>query len=236
MQTAQERRCASCGADNKEGAGFCWRCYTPFAPAAPTAVAARTARVMPAPPSSGAAIAAPTATSRSKGRAGLIVLGLVVALVVGAGVQRMLNPTYHVPESIAGEPRLHDAISAKFEQTMAQTAQRYDVPIESAVYGAEDAPDLFVVLANGHAAEDADELFSGFVSGAASAGINVDQSGTVTGTHGGADYRCVPMSAQGVDAAACVWRENHSVGMTLDASADGDITAGVFAAYDATHA
>jgi hypothetical protein len=92
------------------------------------------------------------------------------------------------------------------------------------------------VLANGHAEENADELFSEFLSGAASAGINVDQSATVTGAHDGADYRCVPMSAQGIEAAACVWREDHSVGMTLDTSPGGDITSGVIAAYDATHA
>jgi len=30
MQTDQERRCSACGADNKQGASFCWRCYAPF--------------------------------------------------------------------------------------------------------------------------------------------------------------------------------------------------------------
>ena len=71
---------------------------------------------------------------------------------------------------------------------------------------------------------------------AESAGVSVDQSATVTGTHDDAEYRCVPMSAQGIEAAACVWREDHSVGMTLDTSPDGDITSAVIAAYDATHA
>jgi hypothetical protein len=165
-----------------------------------------------------------------------IILGLVAALIAGAVVQHMLNPTYHVPDAIAGEPRLHDAVSAKFEQSMAQTGQQYDIPIESAVYGTEASPDLFFILANGHAVEDADELFTQFLSGAQSAGVSVDQSATVTGSHEGADYRCVPMSTQGVQAAACVWREDHSVGMTLDASPDGDITSAIIAAYDATHA
>src|SRR4051812_50111065 len=104
MQTAQERRCASCGADNKEGAGFCWRCYTPFAPAAPTAVAAPTARVMPPPPASGPAIAAPTTTSRSEGRAGVIGPRLLPALGLGAGVEGMVNPDHHRPEAVAGAP------------------------------------------------------------------------------------------------------------------------------------
>src|SRR5262245_30693714 len=232
MQTEQGRRCASCGADNKVGSGFCWRCYAPFEPAAPT----RSAPRMPAAPSAGAPITAASGGAKTKGRAGKIALGVVVALVVGVAVQHLLTKTYHVPDAIAGEPRIHNAVSAKFEQTMAQTGQRYDVPIESAVYGTETSPDLFFVLANGRAVEDADELFSQFLSGAQSAGITVDQSATVTGTHDGADYRCLPMSTQGLEAAACVWREDHTVGMTLDASPDGDITSAIVAAYDATHA
>lgn len=242
MQTEQERRCSSCGVDNKAGASFCWRCYAPFGAAtsafAAAASAARTqtgggAPRMPAAPEPGAPIATPTPKRR---RVAQIVLGLVVALVVGGVVQHMRSPTYHVPDSIAGETRLNNAVSATFEQTMAQTGQHNDIPLESAVYGTDTSPDLFFVLANGHAEENADELFSEFLSGAASAGIKVDQGATVTGSHDGAEYRCVPMSAQGIEAAACVWREDHSVGMTLDASPDGDITSTVIAAYDATHA
>jgi len=248
MQTEQERRCPSCGADNKQGASFCWRCYAPFGEATSAFAAAaaatrtgsgavtRTGPAMPAAPQPGAPIATPTRTRSRGSRAGRIVLGVVVALVAGGIVQHMLTPTYHVPDSIAGEPRVHNAVSDKFEQTMAQTAQQDDIPLEAAVYGTESSPDLFFVLANGRAEEDADQLFSEFLSGAESAGIKVDQAATVTGTHDGAEYRCVPMSAQGIRAAACVWREDHSVGMTLDASPDGDITSAVTAAYDATHA
>jgi hypothetical protein len=247
MQTEEERRCASCGADNKQGASFCWRCYAPFGPATAAFVAAasasrtapsaatRTAPTMPAAPEPGAPIAPPT-RRRSRSRAVQIVLGLVAALVLGGVVQHLLNPTYHVPDSIAGEPRLNNAVSAKFEQTMTQTGQQNDVPLETAVYGTDAKPDLFFVLANGRAEENADELFSEFLSGAESAGVKVDQAATVTGNHDGAEYRCVPMSAQGIEAAACVWREDHSVGMTLDVSPDGDITSAVIAAYDATHA
>ena len=39
-----------------------------------------------------------------------------------------------------------------------------------------------------------------------------------------------------IEASACVWREDRSVGMTLDASPDGDLTSALFAAYDETHA
>jgi hypothetical protein len=232
MQTDQDRRCASCGADNKQGTSFCWRCYTPFAPAAPT----RSAQLMPAPPGQDASIKAPARTTPTRNRTVRIVVGVVAALVVGAFVRHMLTPTYHVPDTLAGEARVHDAISAKFEQTMFQTGQEHDVPLEAAVYGTDDQPDVFFVLANGRAEENADELFSEFLSGAESAGITVDRGSTVTGTHADAEYRCVPMSAQGIEASACVWREDRSVGMTLDASPDGDLTSALFAAYDETHA
>jgi hypothetical protein len=248
MQTEQERRCPACGADNKQGSSFCWRCYAPFGEATAafataasatrlgTGPATRTGPAMPAAPQPGAPMAQP-APKRSRGRrTGRMVLGVVIALVVGGVVQHMLDPTYHVPDSIAGEPRVHNAVSDTFEQTMARTAQQDNIPLEAAVYGTDANPDLFFVLANGHAEENADELFSEFLSGAESAGIKVDQSATVTGSHDGAEYRCVPMSAQGIQAAACVWREEHSVGMTLDASPDGDITSALIAAYDATHA
>jgi hypothetical protein len=232
MQIDQDRRCASCGADNKQGAGFCWRCYTPFAPAAPT----RSAPLMPAAPAQGIPIATSPKKAPSRNRTVRIVVGVVVALVVGAFVRHMLTPTYHVPDSLAGEVRLHDAISAKFEQTMSQTGQEHDIPLEAAVYGTGDRPDVFFVLANGRAEENADELFAEFLSGAESAGITVDRGSTVTGTHADAEYRCVPMSAQGIEASACVWREDRSVGMTLDASPDGDLTSALFTAYDETHA
>jgi hypothetical protein len=232
MQTDQDRRCASCGADNKQGTSFCWRCYTPFAPAAPT----RSAPVMPAAPAKHAPIAKQPQKAPSRTRTARIVVGVVVALVVGAFARHMLTPTYHVPDSLAGEARLHDAASAKFEQTMFQTGQQHDTSLESAVYGTDDNPDVFFVLANGRAEENADELFSEFLSGAESAGITVDRGSTVTGTHADAEYRCVPMSAQGIEASACVWREDRSVGMTLDASPDGDLTSALFAAYDETHA
>ncbi|HEX3299182.1 MAG TPA: hypothetical protein VHW68_03645 [Actinomycetota bacterium] len=247
MQTDQERRCPSCGADNKQGVSFCWRCYAPFGEATAAfataaaatrtggATATRTGPAMPAAPRAGAPTAQPTRTRSRGGRIGRILVGVVIALVVGGVVQHVLNPTYHVPDSIASEPRVHNAVSDKFEQTMAQTAQQDDIPLEAAVYGTDSSPDLFFVLANGRAEENADQLFTEFLSGAESAGIKVDQSATITGSHDGAEYRCVPISAQGIEAAACVWREDHSVGMTLDASPDGDITSAVVAAYDATH-
>ena len=45
----------------------------------------------------------------------------------------------------------------------------------------------------------------------------------------------MPVEAR-IQAVACIWREDHSVGMTLDGSPDADLTSTLFAAYDETHA
>jgi len=236
VQTEQKRTCASCGADNKPQAGFCWQCYAPFAPARPTPEAPSL------PPTPGAArsftpasspVPAPAARSRA-GMVARIALGVVVAIVVSTVVRNMLTPTYHVPDTLMGEPRLHTADTQQFEQSMADEGDKYDIKFESAVYGQGDQPDVFLVLANGHAQESADELFDGFLSGIESAGATVDRSRATTGHHGDADYRCVPLEAR-IQAVACIWREDRSVGMTLDGSPDADLTSTLFAAYDATH-
>jgi hypothetical protein len=236
VQTEQKRTCAACGADNTPQAGFCWQCYSPFAPAAPRLGSPSM------PPTPGAArpfapADAPAPAPASRGRAGLIVriaAGVVVAIVVSTLVRNMLTPTYHVPETLAGEPRLHTADTQQFEQAMAEQGDKYDIEFEAAVYGQGEQPDVFLVLANGHAEESADELFNDFLSGVESAGVTVDRSRTVTGEHGDAEYRCVPVEAR-IQAVACVWREDRSVGMTLDGSPDTDLTSTLFAAYDATH-
>jgi ribosomal protein L40E len=235
MQTEQKRTCAKCGADNPQDAGFCWQCYTPFAPAAP---GGRQVPTMPAmPTTAGPVLSAPVQSSAPGGgrRIARIAVGVVIAIVVAGVVRNMLTPSYHVPETLGGAPRLHTADAQKFEQEMIAEGQKYDVDFEAAVYGQADTPDVFLVLANGHAEESADELFNDFLSGVESAGVTIDRSQAITGQHGDAEYRCVPLSAQ-IDAAACVWREDRSVGLTLDGSPDGDDTAALFTAYDAVHA
>ena len=234
MQTEQKRTCAGCGAENTPTAGFCWRCYAPFAPAAPPL---GTSPRMPLLPNAAAPV--PPTAAPSRGRLGLIAriaVGVVVAIVVSTVVRNMLAPHYQVPDTLSGQPRMHSEIAQQFESDMADQGDKYDIDFDSAVYGTADTPDVFLVLANGHAEQSADELFNDFLSGIESAGVTVDRSEAVTGQHGDADYRCVPISAR-ITAVACIWREDRSVGMTLDATpASGDLTSTLFAAYDATHA
>lgn len=232
MQTEQKRTCAQCSADNPQDAGFCWQCYAPFAPAAP----GRGAPTLPPVPGAAGPLGPPPTPSRGKGRTiGKVVVGVVAGMIALTVARNMLAPHYHVPDTLAGAPRLHNADAQSFEQDMASEGDKYDISFEAAVYGQADTPDVFFVLANGHAEESADELFNDFLGGVESAGITVDRNEAITGQHGDAEYRCVPLSAR-IQATACIWREDRSVGMTLDASPDGDDTAALFAAYDATHA
>jgi ribosomal protein L40E len=237
VQTEQKRICAGCGAENTPTAGFCWQCYQPFAPAAPRQGGQRqTAPGMPPLPNVTATV--PAAAS-SRGRFSLvarIALGIVVAIVVSTVVRNMLAPHYHVPDTLSGQSRLHTEMAQQFEQDMADQGAKYDIDFDSAVYGTGDQPDVFLVLASGRAEQSADELFNDFLTGIESAGVTIDRGKAVTGQHADADYRCVPISAR-ITAAACIWREDRSVGMTLDATPEsGDLTSTVFAAYDATHA
>ena len=165
-----------------------------------------------------------------------IAIGIVVALLVSGFVRHLLAPSYHVPDTVRGEARIHSAATDRFEHDMIAEGQKDDVTLEAAVYGTGATPDVFFVLANGMAAENTDELFSGFLQGVESAGVSVDRARTITGHHGDAEYRCVPLSGRAIDAAACIWREDASVGLTLDLSPSGDATGALIAAYDATHA
>jgi hypothetical protein len=162
-------------------------------------------------------------------------MGVVAAIVVSALVRNALAPQYHVPETLSGQPRIHNPMAQRFEQEMSEEGDKYDVEFESALYGTADTPDTFLVVASGHAEESSDELFEGFLSGIESAGVTVDRAAQVSGEHGDAAYSCVPVSAT-ISAVACIWREDRSVGMTLDTSPEGNLTATLFAAYDATHA
>jgi hypothetical protein len=192
---------------------------------------------LPPVPGVTGSVGAPT-QAHARGKGGTIakvVVGVVAAMIALTVVRGLLEPHYHVPDNLAGAPRLHNVDAQSFERDMASEGDKYDISFEAAVYGQADTADVFFVLANGHAEESADELFNDFLGGVESAGITVDRNQAITGQHGEAEYRCVPLSAR-IQATACIWREDRSVGMTLDASPDGDNTATLFAAYDATHA
>lgn len=238
MQVEERRSCASCGADNQTDAAFCWQCYASFAPAVPAATPSPVASARagwgptgtPAPP------APAPAPPKRKGAVVRFVLGAVVGLVVVGFVRQALAPSYHVPEAVGGLPRIHSAATDEFERQMTEEGDRNDIEVEAAAYGQGVDPTLFFVLANGEAVEGTDELFRSFLEGMEQAGATVVRSEATTGIYGDAEYRCVPVRARGLEAAACIWREDATVGLTLDMDASEDPSAHLLAAYDAIHA
>jgi hypothetical protein len=113
---------------------------------------------------------------------------------------------------------MHDAATDRFESDMQAEGDKEALTIEAAAYGSGGQPDMLLVLVNGRTSENTDELFNSFLDGIAEAGVTIDRRGASTGSYQGADWRCLPLSAGQVDAVACMWREDASVGMTLDLS------------------
>jgi hypothetical protein len=147
-----------------------------------------------------------------------------------------MRPDYHVPAALPGMQRIQNAQTEDFQRRMQAEGSRNDIALETAVYGPATAPQVYLVLANGTAAEDTDTLFRKFLGGAESSGAVVDRAAQVTGSHADAEWRCVPVRAPGVTAAVCMWREDASVGMTLDLDPGEDLSGALLAAYDASHA
>jgi hypothetical protein len=221
MQIEHKRACPSCGAANTLDASFCWKCYTSFAPGGSQ---------LPAPPTTS------RGTWSARRRIVTTVVGVVVVLLVGGVVRNLLRPDYHVPESLPGLQRIQTPQTEDFERRMKAEGTSNNTDLEVAVYGVSTEPQVFLVLANGKAVENTDELFRQFLSGAESTGAVVDREAETTGTYDGADWRCVPVRASGVEASVCIWREDASVGMTLDLEPDGDLSGALLNAYDASHA
>jgi ribosomal protein L40E len=232
MQVDHKRACASCGAENTLDAAFCWKCFATFATAQP--------QMPPAPkggwgPASPAAPAAPKSGSRGS-RTLAIVIGAVLAVVVGGVVRNVLRPDYHVPDALPGLARIETSQTQDFERRMQAEAVRNNVELEVALYGSSSVPRVYLVLANGKAVEDTDQLFREFLGGVESSGAVVDREAQLVGSHEVAEWRCVPVRAAALTASVCMWREDASVGMTLDLEPGDDLSGALLDAYDASHA
>jgi hypothetical protein len=239
MQVEERRACPSCGADNPDDADFCWQCFARFVPVPPTpgTPGVPTGWGPSGSPQPTYPVPAPTTTPSGRGSTiAKIVVGVVVATVAAGAVRSVFRHEYHVPASVAGLGRIQNEDTAAFERDMAAEGDKENLVIEAAVYGTGVTPDVLFVLVNGSAAENTDELFNSFLDGIAQSGVSTERDRTSTGHHGDAEYRCIPLDARGLGAAACIWREDASVGMTLDLTATGDGSDTLIAAYDATHA
>jgi len=224
MQVEEKRACPSCGTDNPATSSYCWKCFTNIPTPEGQPYAARPG--MPAPPVEGGSPwhrpgYAPdwptTVQTPPPKRSGLAraIVGLLVGAVAVIGVRTLLDgraPT--LPDTLAGTPRITDGLATTFEEQMNEQAGTYGLDIATGIYGSS-TPEFFVILVDDAAVETTDQLFDSFVAGMSEAGAVVDISAGDSGPLGDAEYRCVPVSAPGVKAGACMWRSHSDVGIVL---------------------
>ena len=225
MQTEERVNCPSCGGDNPKAAAFCWRCYASFSSMAPaptrgtgtagigTAGTRPGVRVgvppMPAPPT----ISPPTTSGASAIlRFGI---GALVALVVAFGVRSVFSGGPSLPDTLAGTPRMTSQDAKDFEKEMSDYGERYDLGVAAGAYGTGVVPTFFVLLIDARSDENTDDIFNEFVGGMTSGGASAETTSITSGERDGLEYRCVPVAAAQIQAAACMWRDDGSFGVVF---------------------
>ena len=223
MQTEEGLVCPSCGGENPKAAAFCWRCYASFSSSAsasaPTPTTGSVGRPgvrigvppMPGPPT----LPTPT-TSGGSSAIVRILIGALVSLVVAFGVRTVLSgggPS--LPDTLAGTPRMTTEDVKDFEEEMAGYGERYGLDVAAGAYGTGVVPTFFVLLIDGRSAEETDAVFNEFVGGMTSSGATVETSALTSGERDGLEYRCVPVAAAQIQAAACMWRDDGSFGVVF---------------------
>jgi hypothetical protein len=226
MQTEERVTCPSCGGDNPKAAAFCWRCYASFSSMASTptrGMGATTARPgarigvppMPGPPTLNTPTLPPATTSGGS-QILRIFIGAVVALVVAFGVRSVLGGgSPSLPDTLAGTPRMTTEDVKDFEAEMSDYGDRYDLRVAAGAYGTGVVPTFFVLLIDGRTDEATDDVFNEFVGGMTSGGASVNAGAVTSGERDGLEYRCVPVAAAQMQAAACMWRDDSTFGVVF---------------------
>jgi hypothetical protein len=148
-----------------------------------------------------------------------VIVGVMAAAVAYIGVQHFLSRSVEIPESIAGTPRMHDALSKTFEEQMGTEAEKFDVQLEAATFGRSGQAEFLVVVVNEAALETTDQLFQSFARGFAEGGATVGADKS-EGELKDASYRCVSATGPGVQVGTCMWRADRHVGIVLDLDSD----------------
>ena len=81
---------------------------------------------------------------------------LEIARRGASAIDRWLSPTYHVPGSLAGQPRLHTEDAQKFEQSMIDEGKKYDVNFHADITN----PDAHRVKSKKEALENFDKAIT----------------------------------------------------------------------------
>ena len=228
MQVQDKRACKACGAGNALDASFCWQCLARIgatglgspmpAPPGPVQPGGYTRPGMPQPLNVPSSIPSAGTTKRKSVSAGRVVVGIAVAVaMVFIGNRIFGAPDYHVPATLNGIARTTDPVATQLGSSLNEEAKKYDLTIDSGIYGPSASPDFVVIVVNGRAAEGADSLFDSMIEGMVQAGVSIDGA-PVTGTHEGSEFRCVLVHGQ-ASATACMWLDSDNVGIVLDPGA-----------------
>ena len=225
MQSENKRACAACGAANTIDATACWQCLARFGDnvaAAGGSLPTQTGPVggQPRYPLPSPMPAPPAAPARAASTGVRVLVGVLAAIAGYVGVQYLLGGSdVTIPDTVAGVPRMHDAMAAEFEEDLLDEAARYDMQAEAAVFGSVGVPDFLLIVVEGSTDETTDEMFDSFVQGMSEGGATVD-SLRRTGELAGASYRCVGAEAAGTGVGVCMWRTDDHVGIVLDLMSD----------------
>ena len=226
MQTEERVTCPSCGGDNPKAAAFCWRCYASFSSMASApargigtagtgAAGTRPAVRVGVPPMPGPPTISPPTTSGGSSAIVRFGIGALVALVVAFGVRSVLSGGPSLPDTLAGTPRMTSQDAKDFEKEMSDYGERYDLGVAAGAYGTGVVPTFFVLLIDARSDEDTDDIFNEFVGGMTSGGASAETSAITSGERDGLEYRCVPVAAAQIQAAACMWRDDGSFGVVF---------------------
>jgi hypothetical protein len=241
MQTEERSICPSCGGDNPKAAAFCWRCYsnlspTPVAPgrigevgAAPNSFGRLGVQAMPSPPS----MPAPKTSRSGPFTIARVVVGAVASLIAVFGVRSVLDSGPSLPDMVAGTPRITTQEIEDLEEQMVEYGNGTGLDVTAGAYGSGAVPTFVVLLIEGRTVEATDGIFSQLVEGMASGGATVESGAIESGQREGLEYRCVPVVAPQIEAAACMWRDDATVGVVLRLDAGMDETKDLlFRTYD----
>jgi hypothetical protein len=241
MQTEERSICPSCGGDNPKAAAFCWRCYAnmPPAPLAPGQVGAEGnatrsfgrlgVPTMPNPPS----MPVPPTSSGGPSTLARVIVGAAASLIAVFGVRSLLDHGPSLPDVLAGTPRITTQEMKDFEKEMIENGKSSNLDVAAGAYGTGAIPAFVVLLVEGRTDEGTDAIFNEFVGGMTSGGATVETNAGESGQYQGVEYRCVPVAAPQVAAAACMWRDDGTVGIVFGIDAGIDETKDLlFKTYD----
>jgi hypothetical protein len=156
-----EHACANCGAQNRDDAAYCWRCYTPVGrTSAPVAMvparagASRSTTVGEYGGGNGSGMrnaspSSPVGTTReTSSMAWLFRAVLFVAAFAGGWllVNHFFFSGFPFPDQIAGHQRVDSQNARDAAETITAFGQAFDMEMETAFYGSEVQPEYMMFV------------------------------------------------------------------------------------------